>query len=396
MLHAMIAALLLAMVATTVVAAPPPTELTFPRSSIVYHEEPQDDKCCFALKAVHIMDTGEVKDVGIVKQSTIGELRIGGPFQQGFFCVNPDDGAIKDGRDNTCFINQETQHFQCFRGLHGTNLFKFKELDLPNGAVVPLLTQDGNESFFMCPTTRGVDPVSSTYNIFSASMPQRIDCTQIVLFQHQQTPDVCHIDHDDHFLKFLHKRRYSLSQEHFCKAFSGNSPLSPLIFPKNSAEVNWQYDSGFVTMPNPTNALNLHLEFHIPASYVPAVADSAPGRMCALQFRMPVCPEAPAGYPCVGEKDTFYMLVRLSKDSHASYNGSKMRIHHTIRPGEKVTLFQFSCDVDIKKKNREITWHVIGGHFKSRSPETTMGYDVLFDDEKGDWARNAFFVEACE
>jgi hypothetical protein len=147
---------------------------------LIRQDNPNQDKCCFTLNAIGTLQ-------GSVRENTIGELRLSGPFRQGFFCLNTKTGTIQDGVENNCFVRAPSLQFQCFQGVpFNSNKFAFATTAPATGtgaAVDPniYLTLDGGDTFLACPSPNGDD----SHNIFGGTKSDKTGCKEVRLVQTQ-------------------------------------------------------------------------------------------------------------------------------------------------------------------------------------------------------------------
>ncbi|KAH8685872.1 ubiquitin 3 binding protein But2 C-terminal domain-containing protein [Tricladium varicosporioides] len=118
--------------------------------------------CTFSMTAIGM-------DNSTVKQSSIGEPRIGGEFPQGFYLL--ENGTLTDARNHTCFISSSTSQLQCVQGFPEATTFTFSD-DF-------LLRHDTNPSWLACPPNGPGD--DGSYNIFSDAKQNKIGCKNIQL-----------------------------------------------------------------------------------------------------------------------------------------------------------------------------------------------------------------------
>ncbi|KAH6674212.1 ubiquitin 3 binding protein But2 C-terminal domain-containing protein [Halenospora varia] len=118
--------------------------------------------CTFSVTAVGM-------DNSTVKQSSIGEPRIGGEFPQGFYLL--ENGTLTDARNHTCIISSSTSQLQCVQGFPEATTFTFSN-DF-------LLRHDTNPSWLACPSDGPGD--DGSYNIFSDAKQNKTSCKEIQL-----------------------------------------------------------------------------------------------------------------------------------------------------------------------------------------------------------------------
>lgn len=149
----------------------------------IRQDAPSQDKCCFTLRAVGPLQ-------GSVRENTIGEVRLGGPFRQGFFCLDTKTGTVRDGVENNCFLREPAVQFQCFQGVpFNTNKFAFGKTDDKSSPENPAtvadpniyLTMDGGDLFLACPSPNA----DGSHNIFGAAKTDKTGCKEVRLVQTQ-------------------------------------------------------------------------------------------------------------------------------------------------------------------------------------------------------------------
>jgi hypothetical protein len=145
--------------------------LPFAAAAVVSRQEP--GRCCFTLTSVGVGTNS------VVKEDTIGQLRIDGRFPQAFLCLDPATGTIQDGLDHQCFIDSSHQ-FECYQGLRGKTQFSFTAGMTVTDANA-YLTYDGIDLFYACPADG--PGVEVSYLIFGLSKPDRSGCKEVRLVQ---------------------------------------------------------------------------------------------------------------------------------------------------------------------------------------------------------------------
>ncbi|KAI5860295.1 hypothetical protein GGS23DRAFT_599664 [Durotheca rogersii] len=135
------------------------------------------DECCFQLASV-----GTVNET--VVESHVGSLLLGGPFQQGGFCLDGAAGTVRDGLGHGCFMRAPAYQFACWAaGAVGPNAFAVSRAG-PGGR--PHLAYDGRPGVFLaCPVRSSAPP---SYDIYSADKPDAAGCLAVALALVDETP----------------------------------------------------------------------------------------------------------------------------------------------------------------------------------------------------------------
>ncbi|KAI0434309.1 hypothetical protein F5Y09DRAFT_357139 [Xylaria sp. FL1042] len=397
-----------------------------------------DNSCCFGLSSVGV-------DGEEVKEDHLGDLSLGGPFQQGGFCFDRSTKTIKDTLNHNCFMRAPTQQFQCYAGIVGATAF---DISLPGPDGKSYLTYDnGPGTFYACPVSTGDDRY---YTIFSASKPDTTSCIPVALVLYNSSagcPSVSNstITTPTSSVKQIKTRTWSSQlREHqsststatsstmsgysrvlgaglwssvspsaststkaAIKASSATaahivqssqtcsiSPSGPSIAPiklgtpdKSAPDgIKDSFAEASITSYNSTIFL-----YSIPSSFPPSVSD-AKMPLCALQFRMPVCTELPKGYPCYSFSGLEQEVLANSgmnfdlilDDGHAPWNGTALQ---QVFPGESTVLGTFECETPNGSYSaRNMSWHVTSvRNFSLEFLHAGVGSDAKFQDGIGAW-----------
>ncbi|KAI1177161.1 hypothetical protein F4777DRAFT_217426 [Nemania sp. FL0916] len=398
------------------------------------------DTCCFGLGSVGIIDEE-------IKEDHLGDLTLGGPFQQGGFCFDKSTKTIKDTLNHNCFMRAPTQQFQCYAGIVGATVFDISPPD-QNGRS-HLTYDDSPGAFYACPIGTKDDQY---YNIYSTLKSGTTGCVSVALVLNDATAgcSLAHntssampssgIGHRSPSRRFIQVRAQhsslnaeipsttssynrvtsaglwssvsqSASANTTMKATSKTrsvvtshttkpsqacsiSPSTPSMAP---VKLGWPdksapdgiKDSSAVASINSTNS-TVFL-YSVPSSFLPLISD-AKMPTCALQFRMPVCKDLPKGYPCYnfsGLEQEYLANSGMSfdlilDDGQAGWNGTTL---HQVVPGENTVLGTFECGAPKGSYGaRNMSWRVSSVHnFSLEFLHAGVGKDAKFQDGIGAW-----------
>ncbi|TGJ88724.1 hypothetical protein E0Z10_g97 [Xylaria hypoxylon] len=394
--------------------------------------------CCFGLRSVGIVDKE-------VKEDHLGDLSLGGPFQQGGFCFDRSTKTIKDGLNHGCFMRAPAEQFQCYAGLIGATAFDISPPGL-NGKSY-LKYDNGPGTFWACPVGTGDDRY---YYIFSSSKPDTTGCVSVALALDNLSAGCASASNatvatptssvrqsvTSHWSTQARERqpsvntvtastmsgysqvpgaglwsivspRESASTGAVSKASSATishtakssqvcsiSPSAPSIAPIKLGSFDKSAPDGvkdssteaLITSHNSTVLL-----YSIPSSFLTPVSD-AKVSLCALQFRMPVCTELPKGYPCYsfsGLEQEFLANSGMNFDlildeGKAAWNGTVL---HQVVPGENTILGTFECGTPKGSYySRKMSWHISSiRNFSLEFLHAGVGSDAEFQDGIGAW-----------
>ncbi|KAF2973392.1 hypothetical protein GQX73_g186 [Xylaria multiplex] len=397
-----------------------------------------DGSCCFGLTSV-----GVVKNE--VKEDHLGELSLGGPFQQGGFCLDRSTKTIKDGLNHGCFMRAPNEQFQCYAGLVGATAFDISPTGKDGRSY--LTYDNGVTTFWACPV--GTDNDKYHY-IFSSSTPDTTSCVAVALALYDLSAGCVSASNatvatptssasqsiTSHWSTQVRERRSSAntvtaptmpgysqvpgaglwsrmspsestSTGVVSKASSATashtakpsqicsiSPSAPSVAPVKLGSLDKTAPDGIkdssaeVSITSHNNTVFL---YNIPSSFLPPVSD-AKGSLCALQFRMPVCTELPKGYPCYhfsGLEQEFLANSGMNfdlilDDDEADWNGTAL---HQVFPGENTILGTFECGAPKGSYGaRKMSWHVSSvRNFSLEFLHAGVGSDAKFQDGVGAW-----------
>ncbi|TAQ87370.1 hypothetical protein B7494_g4304 [Chlorociboria aeruginascens] len=123
---------------------------------------PRDNDCNFYITAVGYPN-------GTARQSTIGQIRIGGGWPQASFIINANN--LSDTRHHNCVIMPDSFEFQCVSGYQGLNKFSLAD----NG----YLLHEGSPNYVACSATG--PSVDGSWNVFSDAKPDTTGCQPVKL-----------------------------------------------------------------------------------------------------------------------------------------------------------------------------------------------------------------------
>ncbi|RWA11077.1 hypothetical protein EKO27_g4018 [Xylaria grammica] len=407
-------------------------------ASTAIHPRQGDSSCCFGLSA-----DGAIQ--GEIKEDHIGELSLGGPFQQGGFCYDGSAKTIKDGLTHGCFMRGPTEQFQCYAGLVGATAFDFTS---PGKNGKSYLTYDGSQTtFWACPVGSGNDKY---YYLYSSKKPDTKGCVSISLVLHNPSAGCASVHNAtvvtptpivrrgvaSHRSTKVRKRqspvntattsimsgysrvpdaglwssvspRVSASTGAVLKAGSATvsptaessqicsvSPSAPSLAPvklgslDNSAPDGIKDSSGEASITSQNSTVFL---YNISSSFLSLVSDEKTP-LCALQFRMPVCTELPKDYPCYsfsGLEQEFLANSGMNfdlilDDDQAPWNGTML---HQVVPGKNTILGTFECGTPKgSDSTRKMSWHISSvRNFSLEFLHAGVGNDAKFQDGIGAW-----------
>ncbi|KAI1425729.1 hypothetical protein F5Y12DRAFT_795671 [Xylaria sp. FL1777] len=397
-----------------------------------------DDSCCFGLSSV-----GFVSEE--VKEDHLGDLSLGGPFQQGGFCFDRSTKTIKDILNHNCFMRAPTQQFQCYAGIVGATAFEI--LLNPLDGKWYLAYDRGPGTYYACPIGTGDDKY---YDIFSDSKPDTTGCTVIALTVYDSTAG-CPFSRNDTVttqtssvgqvktrnLSSQLREPQSSTKTSLTSTMSGYrqvpgaglwsstspsasasntammkvgsatasqnvessqtcsiSPSAPSIAPIKLGSPDESAPDGIkdsLAEASITSHNNTIFLYSIPSSFLPSVSDvNMP--LCALQFRMPACTELPKGYPCYsfsGLEQEFLTNSGMNfdlilDDGKATWNGTALQ---QVFPGETTILGTFECGTpEGSYSARKMSWNVSSVRdFSLEFLHAGVGSGAEFEDGIGAW-----------
>ncbi|KAI1778110.1 hypothetical protein F4818DRAFT_404938 [Hypoxylon cercidicola] len=305
-------------------AALPPT----PRQQL-------DDVCCFGLASV-----GRVNET--VLEDHVGDLILGGSFQEGNFCIDKAAKTVHDGLRHNCFMRAPDYQFECYQGAVGTTAFD-TTFDHEDGKAY-LTYDNGPGVFFACPVTENNEV---HYNLFSDEA-NKTDCEPVSLALVDPL-DTCLIKNSNDAERSVAELDTSpptlsvwppvLSQG--CVV----SPSAPSIAPYKTVinsgnSISWSgKNTTAMASITPTNTTVFY--FDIPRRL------AASSSTCALEFRMPACEDLPSDYPCYlfsGLEQEFLQNSGMTFSRNGALPGWNDTELHQVMPGETNIIGTFECN----------------------------------------------------
>ncbi|KAF3058397.1 putative gpi anchored cell wall protein [Daldinia childiae] len=309
-----------------------------------------NDGCCFQLASVGMVNETVLED-------HVGDLLLGGTFQQGGFCLDKTTKTIQDSLGHNCFMRGPDYQFECYQGAVGTTAF---DIAPPKADGKSRLTYDNDSGvFYACP----ID--SESYDIYSSDKADKTGTPNPTVTTRQSSPQKCAID-----------------------------PSAPSLAPYQLRHGNSSVPSG----SNDTSAevlisrnYSTMFDYDIPSTFPPANT-AGKSSLCALQFRMPVCTSLPKGYPCYSfsglEQEvlsnsgmTFHLV---DDDGNATWNSTEL---HQVFPGENTTIGTFECGQAAGyDESRKMSWHVSSVRdFSLEFLQAGVGQSAQFQNGIGAW-----------
>ncbi|KAI1389994.1 uncharacterized protein F4822DRAFT_428341 [Hypoxylon trugodes] len=334
--------------------------------------------CCFQLTSV-----GTVNET--VLEDHVGDLTLGGSFQQGGFCLDKTSKTIQDGLKHYCFMRAPDYQFECYQGALGTTAFNVASPQ-PDGKMY-LNYNNGSGTFYACPIGFGSE---KTYDIYSTEKPDKAGCVSVALALTGETPECSAGNTTLTTRSTTVQPTRSLRRDSSLQACS-ISPSAPSLAPSgirpgNSSDPNGVNETSAEVIISPDSSPIF--DFTVPDDMArSAFSDSS---LCALQFRMPVCNSLPEGYPCysfsgleqevVSNSGMTFSLV--SGVGEASWNNTEL---HQIFPGDNTTIGTFECG-KITGGDRKLSWQVNSVRdFSLIFLQAGIGEDAQFQDGIGAW-----------
>ncbi|KAI1820480.1 hypothetical protein F4861DRAFT_57822 [Xylaria intraflava] len=362
-------------------------------ASVAILPRQSSDACCFGLKSTGIVDDDLTED-------HTGGLSLGGPFQQGGFCFDKSTKTIKDGLNHNCFMRAPAQQFQCYAGIIGATAFDISPSG-PDGEL-HLTYDNGPGAFYACPVGHGADQY---YNIFSASKPNPTGCILVTLTLYDSSASCIPTRNATKAIlssgvrpgissrppHLIHQKRSTgytvttsivpshsqvpragllsgisrnaskpvLKNEPATASLPTNpspicliSPSAPSIAPIMVGSPDDSAPGGVLdTSPNVSISYqNTSIfSYSIPSSFLTTVS-AAGSSLCALQFRLPNCPDLPKDYPCFLFSGLEQQLLSNSgmnfdlilDDGQAVWNGSVLQ-QVLVNENRNKVLGTFEC-----------------------------------------------------
>ena len=372
--------------------------------------------CCFQLVSVGDLNA-------IVEEDGHGDLLVGGKSQDGGFCLDPTYRAIIGNHGRSFFIQDTSQQFGCFNSTTGTlTSFDITAPDIYRRSYLEY--GNGTQVFHACPAGSAND---QGYYIYADSKPDKTGCFEINLQLGNQsagcdaqrtstagaapmstpppmtiiTTPAAQTDVREPVTQIGVERAVATSaSETNAPSQSCNiAPSAPSLVPvqvgqPDAGAPGGIRDSEGEVSISPDNSTVFR--YSIPPSFADASdggdGDSSgapPRQLCALQFRMPVCADLPAGYPCYHFSGLEQETLSNSGMSFALENGDGSAqvawddtALHQIEPGQNSIVGTFECG----DGGREIAWTATSvRNFSLEFLQAGVGDGSQFQDGVGAW-----------
>ncbi|KAI1380654.1 hypothetical protein F4677DRAFT_404180 [Hypoxylon crocopeplum] len=345
-----------------------------------------NDGCCFQLASV-----GMVNET--VLENHVGDLILGGSFQQGGFCLNMTAKAIQDSLGHNCFMRGPDYQFECYQGAVGTTAFNIAPKREDGKSY--LTYDNGPGVFYACPIGSASEPV---YDIYS-DKTNKAECLSIALALVDQT-SACSANTPSSTITMASSATVQPTQSlpqvqsqastPTCSVPTAAPSLAPFrLRPGNSSALYRSNDTAEAAITPQNSTI---FDYIIPSNFFPAgtVANSS---LCALQFRMPVCTSLPDGYPCYSfsglEQEVLAnsgMAFHLVADGgDVAWNSTEV---HQVFPGDNTIIGTFDCGRPVGSYGavRKMSWQVSSVRdFVLEFLQAGIGQDAEFQDGIGAW-----------
>lgn len=343
------------------------------------------DGCCFQLASV-----GRINET--VLEDHVGDLLLGGTFQQGGFCFDKTKKTIQDALRHNCFMRAPNYQFECYQGAIGATGFAITGPREDGNSY--LTYDDGPGVFFACPVASGNNEQS--YDIYS-DKTNKTGCLSVSLALVGETA-ACSASRSTVPTNSTTVQSTQLLKRQASSPTCSVSPSAPSLAPYrvrpgNSSAHGIFHDESVETIIAPGNSTIF--DYTIPEDFIPADAASE-SSLCALQFRMPVCTSLPVGYPCYGfsglEQEVLAnsgMTFRLMSEDggiSAAWNSTQV---HQVFPGDATIIGTFECGSlagSYSGGARKMSWEVSSvRNFALEFLQAGVGRDADFKDGVGAW-----------
>ncbi|KAI0108428.1 hypothetical protein F4814DRAFT_427917 [Daldinia grandis] len=353
-------------------------------AGVALRQRQANDGCCFQLASVGMVNETVLED-------HVGDLLLGGTFQQGGFCLDKTTKTIQDSLGHNCFMRAPDYQFECYQGAVGTTAF---DIAPPEADGKSHLTYDNSSGvFYACP----ID--SESYDIYSADKADKTGCVSVVLALVDETA-ACSATASNSTLSIRSKTpRHIARPTRLLRRQS--SPQKCTIDPSAPSLAPYQLHHGNSSVPSASNDTSAEViisrnystvfDYIVPNTF-PSTNAAGESSLCALQFRMPVCTSLPKGYPCYSfsglEQEvlsnsgmTFHLV---DDDGNATWNSTEL---HQVFPGENTTIGTFECgQADDYGNSREMSWHVSSVRdFSLEFLQAGVGQSAQFQNGVGAW-----------
>ncbi|KAI2639091.1 hypothetical protein GGS26DRAFT_375234 [Hypomontagnella submonticulosa] len=323
---------------------------------------------------------------GTVLEDHVGDLLLGGTFQQGGFSLDRTSKTIQDGLKHNCFIRSPDFQFRCYQGAVGTTKFDIAKED---GKL--FLTYDdinGPGSFYACPSGSTADQV---YDIFSQS--KGAECKPVALALTNESPECSTVDSTIETRSTVVSPTRSQGRQSsspVCSVSPSAPSLAPFrLRPGNSSILIGGNTTSAEAAITPVNSTIF--EYAISDAFI---SDSAAGKssLCALQFRLPVCTSLPKGYPCYSFSGLEQEVLAnsgmnfhlMTEEGVTSWNQTEL---HQVFPGENTIIGTFKCGrAPAYGVPLRIGWQVSSVRdFALEFIQAGVGHNAEFQDGIGAW-----------
>ncbi|KAI1091306.1 hypothetical protein F5B19DRAFT_493535 [Rostrohypoxylon terebratum] len=335
-----------------------------------------DGQCCFQLASV-----GKVNET--VLEDHVGDLILGGTFQQGGFCLDKTTKTIQDSLKHNCFMRAPDYQFECYQGAVGTTAF---DVTKPSADGRYYLSYDnGPGTFYACPIPSGSGN-EQTYDIYSSEKANKDGCVQVALALTGETPECASSGNSSNTNNATAPTSTQPTPRQTSSQVCSIAASAPSLAPSKLQSDNSSTTGGASAQATIIPGISTTFNYTIPKDFLSN--SSSKSSLCALQFRMPVCTELPKGYPCYdfsGMEQEYLsdsgMEFHLeTDDGNATWNNSEL---HQVFPGDNTTIGVFECG---QKADRKMSWHVSSvREFALEYLQAGVGQDAQFKDGIGAW-----------
>ncbi|KAI8966552.1 hypothetical protein F5Y11DRAFT_308545 [Daldinia sp. FL1419] len=352
-----------------------------------------NDGCCFQLASVGMVNETVLED-------HVGDLLLGGTFQQGGFCLDKTTKTIQDSLGHNCFMRAPDYQFECYQGAVGTTAF---DIIAPQADGKSHLTyNDTSGVFYACP----ID--SESYDIYSSDRTDKAGCVPVALALVDETA-ACSAPASNS-TRSIRSKATRRSKGPLPRGLRTARPTRPLrrqssqkcaVNPAAPSLAPYRLSHGNSPVPSESNDTSAEVfigrnystvfEYIIPNSF-PLANNTGKSTLCALQFRMPVCTSLPKGYPCYSfsglEQEVLAnsgMTFHLEGgNGNASWNSTEL---HQVFPGENTTIGTFECGQAAGSgESQKISWLVSSVRdFSLEFLQAGVGQSAQFQDGVGAW-----------
>ncbi|KAL7623173.1 hypothetical protein AAE478_006854 [Parahypoxylon ruwenzoriense] len=344
--------------------------------------------CCFQLTSV-----GMVNET--VLENHVGDLLLGGSFQQGGFCLDKTAKTIQDSLKHNCFMRAPDYQFECYAaGAVGPTAFGITSPKEDRNSY--LTYGNGNGVFYACPISSST---GQTYDIYSSDKADKTGCLSVALALVDQTT-ACSPSNDTAVAARSSPprptpplRRKAQASPQACSVSSSAPSLAPyrLSSHENSAIGSHNDSNGASAAVAISSSKSTVFEYSIPHTFLLREPAAKPS-LCALQFRMPVCTSLPKDYPCYSFSGLEQEILSnsgmtfnlVTDDGHAAWNSTEL---HQVFPGENTIISTFECgEAAGSYGSRKMSWQVDSVRdFSLEFLHAGIGRDAEFQDGIGAW-----------